>query len=74
MLSQKIFRYVTYCGLYCKLCAQKSRIPKRASQLRAHGKRMQKVGIEKWVKEQEERVKREVVYADIRYKTENEIR
>jgi hypothetical protein len=35
---------------------------------------MQKVGIEKWVKEQEERVKREVVYADIRYKTENEIR
>jgi hypothetical protein len=159
MLSQKIFRYVTYCGLYCKLCAQKSRIPKRASQLKQSlreegfddfyqyvpemkevfpqfwkflqklstfdcncrvrkgpldceirncarekgvevcpkckdypctfikslaehyqtliqdGKRMQKVGIEKWVKEeQEEKVKHEVVYADIRYKTENEIR
>jgi hypothetical protein len=31
------------------------------------GKRLQKIGLEKWVKEQEERVKRGVVYADLRY-------
>ena len=31
------------------------------------GKRLQKIGLEKWVKEQEERAKRGVVYADIRY-------
>ena len=31
------------------------------------GKRMQKIGVEKWVKEQEERAERGVVYADIRY-------
>jgi len=31
------------------------------------GKRLQKIGLEKWVKEQEERAKHGVVYADIRY-------
>lgn len=31
------------------------------------GKRLQKIGLEKWVEEQEERAKRGVVYADIRY-------
>jgi len=30
------------------------------------GKRLQKIGLEKWVKEQEERARRGVVYADIR--------
>ncbi|MGB9675816.1 MAG: DUF3795 domain-containing protein [Candidatus Bathyarchaeales archaeon] len=35
------------------------------------GKRMQTVGVKKWVREQEEMVKRGVVYADIRYKTES---
>ncbi|MEM3700359.1 MAG: hypothetical protein QXL57_05785 [Candidatus Bathyarchaeia archaeon] len=35
------------------------------------GKRLQKVSIEKWIREQEERAKRGVVYADIRYKTES---
>jgi len=30
-----------------------------------------KIGIEEWVKEQEEGAKRGVVYADIRYRTEN---
>ncbi|MCK5114278.1 MAG: DUF3795 domain-containing protein [Phycisphaerae bacterium] len=27
-------KYVTYCGLYCKLCAQLARIPQQASTLR----------------------------------------
>jgi hypothetical protein len=156
MPNQKTLHHVTYCGLYCKLCAQQSRIPKQAFELKQSlheegfddfyqyvpemkevfplfwqflqklatfdcncrfgkggppdckirncakekgidvcpqckeypcalikslaehyptliqdGKHLQKVGIEKWVKEQEERVKRGVVYADIRYKTEN---
>lgn len=31
------------------------------------GKRLQKIGLEKWVKEQKEKAKRDVVYADIRY-------
>jgi hypothetical protein len=31
------------------------------------GKRLQKIGLEKWVKEQDERVKRGIVYANIRY-------
>lgn len=31
------------------------------------GERMQEIGLEKWVKEQEERAKCGVVYADIRY-------
>jgi hypothetical protein len=156
MSNQKLLRHVTYCGLYCKLCAQQSRIPKQASQLKQSlreegfddfyqyvpemkevfptfwqflqklatfdcncragkggppdcqirscakgksiqvcpqcknypcmliqslsehyptliqdGKRLQMVGIEKWVKEQEKRVERGVVYADIRYKAES---
>jgi len=31
------------------------------------GKRLRKIGLEKWVKEQQERAKRGVVYADTRY-------
>jgi len=31
------------------------------------GKRLQKIGLESWVKEQEKRAKRDVVYADTRY-------
>jgi len=31
------------------------------------GKRLQKVDLEKWMEEQEERAKRGVIYADIRY-------
>ena len=31
------------------------------------GKRLQKIGVEQWLKEQEGRAKRGVVYADIRY-------
>ncbi|MEM3700357.1 MAG: hypothetical protein QXL57_05775 [Candidatus Bathyarchaeia archaeon] len=34
MSNQKLLHHVTYCGLYCKLCAQQSRIPKQASQLK----------------------------------------
>lgn len=141
--------FVTYCGLYCKLCAERSRIPHRAAALReamveegwpfwgdtvpgfgefwtflenlqtsggcpgcragggfpecqirlcarrlgldlcchcpdfpcahvealaaryptliADNRRMQAVGLEQWLAEQEERVRRGVVYADIRY-------
>ena len=36
---------VTYCGLYCGLCAQKNRIPKRAGALKDA---MQKEGYEHW--------------------------
>ena len=151
MSNQNLLRHVAYCGLYCGLCAHRSRIPQQAKQLQKSlheermdnwyqyvsemkntfptfwqflqrridldctcrtgggppdckirqcakqkgieictqckeypckliqnlaehyptviqdGKRLQKIGLEKWVKEQEERVKRGVVYADIRY-------
>jgi hypothetical protein len=145
---------VTYCGLYCGLCAQRGRIPKQASQLQQSlhnegfddfyqyvpemkdkfpvfwrflgnlstfdcrcrngsggppdckirecarrkgtavcpkcdkypcehieslaehyptliqdGKRLQKVGLKEWIAEQERRVKRGFVYADVRYAT-----
>ena len=151
MSNQNPLTYVTYCGLYCELCAHRNRIPQKASQLQKSlheegmdnwyqyisemkntfptfwqflqklidldctcrtgggppdckirqcakqkgieictqckeypckliqnlaehyptiiqdGKRLQKISLEKWVKEQEERAKRGVVYADIRY-------
>lgn len=151
MPNQNLLSYVTYCGLYCGLCAHRNRIPQKAKQLQKSlheegmdnwyqyipemkntfptfwqflqklinlnctcrtgggppdckirqcakqkgieictqckeypckliqnlaehyptiiqdGKRLQKIGLEKWVKEQDERVKRGVVYADIRY-------
>jgi len=41
-------RQVTYCGLYCGLCAQCNRIPKRAAALRES---MQKEGWDRWGKE-----------------------
>jgi len=150
MSSQDSLRLVGYCGLYCGLCAQRSRIPREARQLQnslheegfddwyryfpdikeafppfwqflrwlvelhcacradgrppdcqmrrcarerridvctqcsdypcAHiaglaeryptmiqdGKHLQKVGLETWIKEQQERAKRGVIYADIR--------
>jgi hypothetical protein len=39
---------VTYCGLYCGLCAQRNRIPHRAGELR---EAMQKEGWDFWAKE-----------------------
>lgn len=144
---------VTYCGLYCGLCAERTRIPKLATQLHqameeegwpswgdavpgfrafwgflsdlqsgecpgcrtgggfpaceirkcarerslrccadcsgfpcskveelatvyptlvADNRRLQAVGLEKWLAEQEERVRRGVVYADIRYQRSSE--
>jgi len=153
MPKQDPLRLVTYCGLYCGLCAQHSRIPQQAAQLQKSlheegfddfyqyvpemkntfppfwwflqelttfdctcrkgeggppdcriracarkkkvtvcpmckkypcepieklaehyptiiqdGRRMQKIGVERWIKEQKERGKRGFVYADIRYK------
>jgi hypothetical protein len=140
--------FVTYCGLYCELCAERARIPLRAAELRVamaeegwtfwghtvsgfaefwafleklqaggcpgcradggypecqirlcarqrgldlcchcpdfacehverlaaryptlitDNRRLQAVGLEQWLAEQEERVRRGVVYADIRY-------
>jgi hypothetical protein len=152
MSNQDLLRLVTYCGLYCGLCAQRSRISQQARQLqqtlheegfddffqyvpemreifptfweflqklatfdcacrtgkggppdckirscakqrnimvcpqckeypRQHiqalaehyptliqdGKRVQKLGIKKWIVEQEKRAKRGFAYADIRY-------
>lgn len=151
MPKQDSLRLVTYCGLYCGLCAQRTRIPQQAEQLQKSmreegydnwyqyvpnlkdtfppfwqflqqlteldctcrsgkggppdckirqcaqkekiatcpqckeypctliealaehyptliqdGKRLKKIGVEKWLKEQEERAQRGVVYADIR--------
>ncbi len=40
-------KYVTYCGLYCDLCASRSRIPKRAQNLRDS---MTGEGCESWGK------------------------
>ena len=96
---------VTYCGLYCDLCAERTRIPERAAALRAamteegwpfwghtvsrftefwtlleelarsypnlvgDNRRLQTVGLQQWIDEQIERVRRGVVYADIRYQT-----
>lgn len=153
MTDKDKLRYVTYCGLYCSLCAQRSRIPQQARQLQESlheegfadfyqympemkeafppfwhflqtlakfdcscrtgmggppdckirscakqkeitvcpqcekypctliealaehyptliqdGKRLQKIGLERWIEEQEERAKRGFVYADIRYR------
>jgi hypothetical protein len=152
MSKQDSLRLVTYCGLYCGLCAQRNRIPQQALQFKQtlheegfddfyqyvpemkesfpvfwqflenlakmectcrtgmggppdckirncakqkniavcpqckeypcqniyalaehyptliqDGKRLQKIGIEKWVAEQEQRAKRGFAYADIRY-------
>jgi hypothetical protein len=152
MPNQDKISLVTYCGLYCGLCAQRARIPQQAKQLEdtmheegydfwyqyvptfketfppfwqflkqlaasdctcksgkggppdckirecakkkkiatcptckeypcelienfseryplliKDGKRMQKLGIEKWIEEQEQRAKRGFAYADIRY-------
>jgi hypothetical protein len=142
--------FVTYCGLYCELCAERSRIPQRATALQAamaeegwpswghivpgfegfwaflelltkdgcpgcragggypvceirlcarerrldlccscpdfpceriealgaryptllaDNRRLQTVGLEQWLAEQEERARRSVVYADMRYQT-----
>jgi hypothetical protein len=38
-------KYVTYCGLYCGLCSQRSRIPKQAKALRDS---MAKDGFDQW--------------------------
>jgi hypothetical protein len=41
-------KFVTYCGLYCGLCAQRSRIPREANRLKES---MVKEGYEFWGKE-----------------------
>jgi len=148
--------FVTYCGLYCELCAERARIPKRAAALQeamteegwpvwgtdvpgftefwrfleslhangscpgchagggppncqiracvqqrglelcsqcpdfpcariealgtiyptliADNRRLQAVGLEQWLTEQEKRVQRGVVYADIRYQADEAVR
>lgn len=40
-------RFVTYCGLHCKLCAARSRIPRQANELRES---MLKEGWDSWGK------------------------
>jgi hypothetical protein len=39
---------VTYCGLYCELCAQRGRIPRQAAELKAS---LSREGIEYWGEE-----------------------
>lgn len=48
-------------------CALIQNLAKHYPTLIQDGKRLQEVGLEKWVEQQEERVRRSVVYADIRY-------
>ena len=68
----KDLELVTYCGLYCELCAGRARIPRRAaarySTLIADNRRLQAVGLDQWLDEQQERAGRGFVYADIRYR------
>jgi hypothetical protein len=151
-MSEKL-KFVTYCGLYCDLCAERTRIPRRAAALRqamadegwpywgpsmpgfaefwqflhelTHGgcpgcraaggypecqirscarernvelcsqctdfpcehletlaaryptlladnRRLEAVGLERWLEEQQERARRGVVYADFRYNVEDQ--
>ncbi len=51
-------------------CQQIQALADRYPTLIQDGKRLQKIGIEKWVIEQERRVKRGFAYADIRYPRE----
>jgi hypothetical protein len=63
--KQKSIEICTQCKEYpCKLIRN---LAEHYPTLIQDGKRLQKIGLEKWVKEQEERVKRGVVYADIRH-------
>jgi len=61
-------RKVDACPL-CKdyPCAKVEAFAGRYPTLIQDGKRMQKIGVEKWIEEQEQRVKRGLVYADLRY-------
>lgn len=45
MKSQETLRHVAYCGLFCGLCAQRSRIPQQARQLR---KSLHEEGYDDW--------------------------
>ena len=63
--KQKGIEMCTQCREYpCKLIQN---LAEHYPTLIQDGKRLQKIGLEKWVKEQDERAKRGVVYADIRY-------
>lgn len=61
-------RNITVCPL-CKEypCVKIETLAERYPILIQDGKKMQKVGTEKWIEEQENRVKRGLVYADLRY-------
>jgi len=62
--KQKSIEICTQCKEYpCKLIQA---LAEHYPTLIQDGKRLQKIGLEKWVKEQEERAKRGVVYADTR--------
>ncbi|MDY7042301.1 MAG: DUF3795 domain-containing protein [Chloroflexota bacterium] len=64
-----------------ELCAQCSDFPCRRLEalgtvyptLLADNRRLQAVGLERWLSEQEERVRRGVVYADLRYQVEEDV-
>ena len=63
--KQKNIEVCTQCKEYpCKLIQA---LAEHYPTIIQDGKHLQKIGLEKWVKEQEERAKRSVVYADIRY-------
>jgi len=47
MIQKERVKYVTYCGLYCRLCGLRNRIPRQARFLRES---MQKEGYESWGK------------------------
>lgn len=60
---------VTVCPVYkrhpCKLI---EKLAEHYPTIIQDGRRMQKIGVERWIKEQEDRGKKGFVYADIRYK------
>lgn len=63
--KQKNIDICTQCEEYpCKLIQN---LAEHYPTIIQDGRRLQKIGLKKWVKEQEKRAKRGVVYADIRY-------
>jgi hypothetical protein len=62
--KEKQIDYCPQCKEYP--CSLVTKLAEYYPTLIQDGKRLQKIGLEAWVKEQEERAKRGVVYADIR--------
>jgi|Deesub1362A_J573_1020465.scaffolds.fasta_scaffold22679_2 hypothetical protein len=82
---EKGSEYGAYCGLFCGLCAERSRkdgptggppcigtLGKSHPALIPDGRRLKQIGVGQRVAEQEERARRGVVYADPRCPVDGE--